>query len=129
MTGRPSGLDCGGRSPRRIKPATVMIDPAAQSRTSPSRRTAKRVALVLSVYVFLVAMSALYWFPPIPRSTIGWLTFLLLAPPLYLVGEWIGDRVTRPWWESSLLGKAIKTVLFVLVALGLITVGALLRGL
>jgi len=60
---------------------------------------------------------------------LGWWLFLGFAPPLYLFAEWIGERVTRPWWESSFPGKAIKAILVVVVALVLIVLGALLRGL
>lgn len=105
-----------------------MIDPEKQPTPSRPGRTVKRVALVIAFYLFLVAISALYWFPSIPRSTRGWVIFLVLAPPLYLFGEWIGDRATRPWWESSFLGKAIKAILFVVAALVLIIVAALLGG-
>ncbi len=86
---------------------------------------AKRVTLVAAGYVLLLA--ALYWFP-VPRSGLGWAAFLLLAPPLYLFGEWIGGRVAGSWWESSLLGKAIKAALLIVIVLALLVVGAFLRG-
>ena len=89
---------------------------------------AKRIALGATFYIALAALLALYWFPVVPRSALGWLLFVLIAPALYLLGEWLGELVDRPWWESSALGKTIKATLMVVTALVLIVVGALLRG-
>ena len=99
-----------------------MSEPSTQS------GIAKRLAFAGVVYVFLLLGSALYWFPPAPQSRLGWVMFLLFAPPLYLFGEGLGDRLTRPWWESSLLGKAIKAILLVTgILIFTIVVGALGR--
>jgi hypothetical protein len=105
-----------------------MTDPGTRSNAPAVRDAGKRVALYAAVYTFLVAISALYWFPPLPRSVGGWLLFLLFAPPLYLLGEWIGERVARPWWESSLYGKAIKAALLILAVLVLIVIRVLFLG-
>jgi hypothetical protein len=71
---------------------------------------------VAFAWLLLLFVSAFYWFPPLPRTTRGWLFFVLLAPPLYVLGEWLGERFDRPWWESSLAGKIVKAILFIAVA-------------
>lgn len=83
---------------------------------SPVRRAGKQVAVIAAGYVLLLVISMAYWFPRVPRSTGGWLIFVLFAPPLYLLGEWTFSRFAAPWWESSLLGKVMKAMLLIAFA-------------
>ena len=94
-----------------------------------ARAVVKRVALIAAAYVFIAAVGALSLFPYVPRTPLGWLLFLLFAPPLFCVADWIGERAARPWWESSVPGKVMKAFLFIAMGMILIVGGALLGGL
>jgi hypothetical protein len=96
-----------------------MTEPAAQH-----GRTSKGPVILAALCVVL--LEALYWIPPIPRSVRGWLTLLLIAPPLYVAGEWLADRVNRPRWESSAGGKVLKATLIIVVVLLILMVAALI---
>jgi hypothetical protein len=96
-----------------------MMEPGAQH-----GRTSK--APVILAVLCVVLIEALYWIPPIPRSVRGWLTLLLIAPPLYVASEWLADRVDRPWWESSGRGKVLKATLVTMVVLLILMVAALI---
>ncbi|HEY0371703.1 MAG TPA: hypothetical protein VGD79_06855 [Thermoanaerobaculia bacterium] len=68
----------------------------------------KRLALYAFGYVVILGVSALWFLPPVPQSKSGWIVFLLFAPPLYLLGEWLAERLRQPWWGGAWHGKVLK---------------------
>lgn len=68
----------------------------------------KRLALYAFGYVVILGVSTLWFMPPAPKSASGWIVFLLCAPPLYLLGEWMAERLGQPWWGGAWYGKALK---------------------
>lgn len=86
------------------------------------------VILFAAGYLFFAALLALFSFPLLPKTAFGWVMFILFAPPIYLVGEWISDRISRSWAGSSTLGKILKGTLFAIGVLVFLIVGAALSG-
>lgn len=88
---------------------------AGEGRRTP-RSLATRAALVTGGYVVVAIVAIAGFVPPFPRSAAGWGALLLLAPPLYLCGEWLGEKLAGNWGERSRLAKVVKATLFVVVA-------------
>ena len=79
-------------------------------------------------YVVLVVLSLPYLIPPVPKSKLGRILVLLLAPPGYLLGEWLGGKFSESWEERTLLQKAIKAGCLIVVSLAFIIVVGLFRS-
>jgi hypothetical protein len=54
-------------------------------------------------WLFIVALMALQFWPAVPKSISGWLAFVVLAPPIYIIGESIAD-----WLWSTRATKLIS---------------------
>ena len=81
-------------------------------------RSRRRAVLIGAGVYLVVAIAALsYFIPPFPKSLAGWSVLLIFAPPLYILGEWLGEKVSAAWGESNLAFKTAKA--FLLIALGL----------
>lgn len=86
----------------------------------------KRVGWFIFGYVLLLAASLPYLIPPVPRTKLGWIVLIVLAPPGYH-GEWFAAKISEPWGERTLLRKALKATILVIVTLMLIIVAGVLR--
>lgn len=52
-----------------------------------TRRWARMLPLAALTWLFLVGLVLLYLWPNLPKSKPQWVVFLLVAPPLYVLGE------------------------------------------
>ena len=92
-----------------------------------TRRHSLSRRLLLGVFAYVViALAALpYFVPPLPKSPTGWVLLLVFAPPIYILGEWIGETISGEWGEHSRLAKIAKAGLFVLGGLAVILLNSL----
>jgi hypothetical protein len=101
--------------------------------SEPTSSSANRGSRLQRLFIFSVAylsvgvVALVSVFPWRPSTRSGWIIYFLLAPLACLTGDWLSERLTRPWWESTSLGKAAKAVLFVLVALVVLAVTAIVQ--
>lgn len=51
------------------------------------------VLALLAVWVVGLVLALLYGFPDLPRTWAGWAAFVVLAPPLTLLLEVLGERI------------------------------------
>ena len=54
-------------------------------------------------WLLIASFLALQFWPHLPESTAGWAAFIGFGPPVYILGEAIGE-----WFWSSRLGKSIS---------------------
>ena len=87
-----------------------------------------RARLVIGAWLFMGILALFAFFPWHPSTRTGWAIFLLLAPALLVAGDWLSERFARPWWETSVAGKAAKAMMLILVALLVLGMMAVLRG-
>ena len=59
------------------------------------RTTTKFVAIYIGMSVFLVLMQAIFFYPNIPSTPSAWLWAFLLAIPLQLAFEFLGELVSN----------------------------------
>lgn len=96
----------------------------------PERTRSRRRSLLIGAGGYmLVAIAALpYFIPPLPKSLVGWVIFLVFAPPLYIIGEWLGDKISAPWGENSRAAKTAKAFLLIAIGLALVLIQAMCRS-
>lgn len=87
-----------------------------------------RLAIFGVAYLSIGLLTLVSVFPWQPSTRAGWMIYLLLATPVCVAGEWLSERLARPWWESSLPGKTAKAVLLTLVALVALVIVAIVRA-
>ena len=68
----------------------------------------RRIGWFILVYLVLVGVTLPVVLLIHPRSKLGWLLSLLLAPPIYLAAEWAGGKLFEPLGESTPLRKVAK---------------------
>jgi hypothetical protein len=88
----------------------------------------KRVGWFVFVYIVLLAVTLLELGPPIPKTRLGWIILLLVAPPVYLLAEWLGERFSDRWGERTRLQKALKAGCLIVVGLALAIAFGLFNG-
>lgn len=88
----------------------------------------RRLLLGMFSYVVIAVAALPHFVPPLPKSVTGWVLLLVFAPPIYILGEWIGDKISGEWGEHSRPAKLAKACLFVLGGLAVILLNAVCRG-
>jgi len=82
------------------------------SQENPHHRWIRALPLAALAWLFLVALLTLEFGPNLPKSTSGWLLFVIVGPPLYILAEaFVG------WMFSSQHGYAISPRRFSLARL------------
>lgn len=96
------------------------------------RRTGTRwlrwVAIGVLAYIVLVFAVLIALAPFLPKTALGWGILLLLGPPLYLAGSWLGEKFSEPWGESTPLRKTAKALGLIVAAIVFMIVGAFFTG-
>jgi hypothetical protein len=104
-----------------------MATPAPAPVEMGKRRVTLRSAGLFLLGYALVAVAALpYLVSPIPRTVFGWVVLLLAAPPLYLIGEWAGEKLSADWGEKTVVRRVAKATLLVVAGLVLLLLNAAL---
>lgn len=97
--------------------------------TPPRQRSrARRVLIFIAAYFGIAIVALPYVVPPFPTSTARWLLLFVCLPPLYVLGEWLGEQVARPWGERTWLSKLAKGGVLVVVMLLLLAAQLILAG-
>lgn len=98
---------------------------ATQTPAEPPGSFSGRVLAGVAAYVAVAILALPYAIPPLPRSIAAWVLLMIFAPPLYILGEWISEKMSGSWGESHPVAKFAKALLFVLFGLILIIINAL----
>jgi hypothetical protein len=98
------------------------------------------LSTIAAIWVLLVGGALFVAWPRIPSSTTAWAVFVLVAPPVTLALEWLGQRFlpsSRDTWPSgrshssvarvSILVVRLLLLVAVVVAIGAV-VGAVLNS-
>jgi hypothetical protein len=88
----------------------------------------KRIVRFIFGYVILLAVSLAYLIPSIPKTRLGWIVLIILAPPGYLLGEWLGGKFSGSWGEGTFLRKAVKATILVIVTLMAMIIAVVFRA-
>jgi hypothetical protein len=96
-----------------------------ESRLSPFERRIRRILGFVAGWLMLAAISLLYVMPNIPIDFSAWMTFIILAPPAYLLAEGVGESLTTSWRGLTRAQRIIRVI--VLTAAVVIWLGLLLR--
>lgn len=62
-------------------------------RTSPSSSALQRIGLFVLFLIGVEVAALLAFGGPWPTTRRGWILLLVLGPPVYLLSEWLSDRV------------------------------------
>lgn len=60
--------------------------------------SSSRIAVVISLvaaWLVIVGLLILQFWPNLPESNLGWFLFIMVGPPLYVVGEEVGASILR----------------------------------
>lgn len=76
-----------------------------------------RLASLVAGWLLVAGLAALALAPNVPRTLLGWIVFVVVAPPLYLVGELAAEKYVSGWGERNLVQKFLKASALVAMAL------------
>ena len=65
---------------------------------SKSGRFLSNIAAIALIWLFLAGIALLTLWPSVPSSWAGWALLAVFGPPLYLLGEYISDKL---WSDES----------------------------
>lgn len=76
--------------------------PGRDKNVSTMANAGRILLLCAIVWLILVGIVAVTFWPFLPSTPLGWVAFVILAPPLYLLGEAVFE-----WLWSSRFGRAV----------------------
>lgn len=77
----------------------------------------KTIGLYVFGIIIIWAAVVLQFLPNLPSTVLGWIFLLVLGPPLYLLGEWVFEKVFSPERGRRMSDKrfSIKRISFALI--------------
>ena len=94
---------------------------AAEAMNESERRSRRaHPALLVLGWLFLAGIAALMLAPNVPHTLLGWIVFVVAAPPLYLAGEMAAEKYVKyvsGWGERNIVQKVLKVGALVAMAL------------
>jgi hypothetical protein len=93
-----------------------------ESRLSPLEKRVRTILGFIVVWLMVAAILLLYAIPRVPSGVSEWVTFIILAPPAYLLAEGVGRSLTAPWRGITRAERIFRVVVLaaaVVVCLGL----------
>lgn len=110
----------GGLERRLIDSRGAIVNSMSESEEpnaepQPVRSFGGRLLAAVCVYIFLVILLLPFAISLLPMSIGRWVAYLVLAPPFYLAGEWLSEKLSGNWGERSVVTKALKAIGYVLV--------------
>ena len=68
----------------------------------------------------VVGLAALSLAPHLPRTLLGWIVFVVVAPPIGLIGEMAAEKFVSGWGERNIVQKVLKASALVAMVLVLL---------